>query len=77
MHQLVLNFLQWFFLQVCIVPHSMCYQVDMHAYLVIVMDTQFYNGKHHVYEDCPISDILHMVGMAGRAEQDEDGEIDA
>lgn len=50
----------------------MCYQIDMHAYLVIIMDTQYYNGKYHVYEDYPISDVLHMVGLANRPGIDED-----
>lgn len=52
----------------------MCYQVNIHAYLVIIMDTQVYNGKYHVYDDYAISDVLHMVGLANRANEDEDGE---
>lgn len=51
----------------------MCYQVNMNAYCVIVMDTQHYNGKHHVYEDYPVGEILQMVGMANRPGVDEDG----
>ncbi|VDN59866.1 unnamed protein product [Dracunculus medinensis] len=58
--------------QVCIVPRSMCYQISMFAYVVIIMDTQFYNGKYHVYEDYPIGDVLHMVGLANRPGIDED-----
>uniref|UniRef100_A0A914ZLT1 U5 small nuclear ribonucleoprotein 200 kDa helicase n=1 Tax=Parascaris univalens TaxID=6257 RepID=A0A914ZLT1_PARUN len=58
--------------QVCIVPRTMCYQISMSAYVVIIMDTQFYNGKYHVYEDYPIGDILHMVGLANRPGTDED-----
>lgn len=53
-------------IQVCVVPRGMCYQIEMSAYLVVVMDTQFYNGKYHVYEDYPIADMLHMVGLANR-----------
>jgi hypothetical protein len=45
----------------------------MRAFLVILMDTQYYNGKYHVYEDYPIGDILHMVGLANVQGQDEDG----
>ena len=30
------------------------------AHLVIVMDTQFYNGKLHAYHDYPVTDILQM-----------------
>ncbi|CAB3405618.1 unnamed protein product [Caenorhabditis bovis] len=53
-------------IQVCVVPRGMCYQINMSAYLVVIMDTQFYNGKYHVYEDYPIGDMLHMVGLANR-----------
>lgn len=59
--------------QVCIVPRTMCYQISMSAYVVIIMDTQFYNGKYHVYEDYPIGDVLHMVGLANRPGIDDDG----
>ncbi|EPB68732.1 Sec63 domain protein [Ancylostoma ceylanicum] len=59
-------------IQVCIVPRTMCYQISMSAYLVVIMDTQFYNGKYHVYEDYPIGDVLHMVGLANRPGRDVD-----
>ncbi|PAV56692.1 hypothetical protein WR25_04976 isoform F [Diploscapter pachys] len=59
-------------IQICIVPRSMCFQIKMFAYLVVIMDTQFYNGKFHVYEDYPIGDVLHMVGLANRPNQDSD-----
>ncbi|VDM59111.1 unnamed protein product [Angiostrongylus costaricensis] len=59
-------------IQVCIVPRTMCYQIDMSAYLVVIMDTQFYNGKYHVYEDYPIGDVLHIVGLANRPGRDPD-----
>lgn len=62
-------------IQVCVVPRGMCYQIEMSAYLVVVMDTQFYNGKYHVYEDYPIADMLHMVGLANRPILDSDGEF--
>ncbi|KAJ1371622.1 hypothetical protein KIN20_033608 [Parelaphostrongylus tenuis] len=59
-------------IQVCIVPRTMCYQIGMTAYLVVIMDTQFYNGKYHVYEDYPIGDVLHIVGLANRPGRDPD-----
>uniref|UniRef100_A0A914ZDG7 U5 small nuclear ribonucleoprotein 200 kDa helicase n=1 Tax=Panagrolaimus superbus TaxID=310955 RepID=A0A914ZDG7_9BILA len=59
-------------IQVLIVPRTMCYQVRATAYVVIIMDTQVYNGQHHVYEDYPVADVLHMVGLANRPGQDED-----
>lgn len=53
----------------------MCYQIQMRAYLVVIMDTQFYNGKHHTYEDYPIGDVLHMVGLANMQGRDEEGQL--
>lgn len=37
------------------------------------MDTQIYNGRDHVYDDYPVADILQMVGLANRPNQDSDG----
>lgn len=51
----------------------MCYQISVSAYVVVIMDTQFYNGKYHVYEDYPVGDVLHMVGLANRPGIDDDG----
>ena len=34
--------------------------LTLSAHLVIVMDTQFYNGKLHAYHDYPVTDILQM-----------------
>lgn len=45
----------------------------MSAYVVVIMDTQFYNGQCHAYEDYPVADILHMVGLANRPAHDQDG----
>jgi len=41
------------------------------AYLVVIMDTQTYNGKVHAYEDVPITHVLHMVGLANRPQHDQ------
>ncbi|KAI6193789.1 hypothetical protein M3Y96_01056000 [Aphelenchoides besseyi] len=59
-------------IQVLIVPRTMCYQVNVQSYLVVIMDTQFYNGRVHVNEDYPVVDVLHMIGLANRPEQDDD-----
>ncbi|KAI6238035.1 hypothetical protein M3Y99_00730500 [Aphelenchoides fujianensis] len=59
-------------IQVLIVPRTMCFQVNVQSYLVVIMDTQFYNGRVHVNEDYPVVDVLHMIGLANRPEQDED-----
>ncbi|VDP17948.1 unnamed protein product [Heligmosomoides polygyrus] len=44
------------------------------AYLVVIMDVQFYDGKYQSYEDYPIGDVLHMVRLANRPGRDVDVE---
>lgn len=60
-------------MQVVVASQSMCMALRLSAYLVVVMDTQFYNGKIHAYEDVPITSILHMIGLANRPRLDQDG----
>ena len=36
--------------------------VALQAHLVVLMDTQYYDGAEHRYTDYPITDILQMVG---------------
>ncbi|VDP05372.1 unnamed protein product [Soboliphyme baturini] len=59
-------------IQVIVCSRTLCYRLDVQAYLVVVMDTQVYNGKIHAYEDYPIYDVLQMVGKANRPNLDED-----
>lgn len=35
-------------IQIAVVTRSLCFSLNIDAYLVIVMDTQFYNGRIHV-----------------------------
>ncbi|TGZ69988.1 hypothetical protein CRM22_003424 [Opisthorchis felineus] len=44
----------------------------LQAYLVVIMDTQDYNGKIHAYEDYPVADLLEMLGHANRPNVDSD-----
>jgi pre-mRNA-splicing helicase BRR2 len=59
-------------IQVIIATHSMCWSMDtLHAHLVVIMGTQYYEGKEHRYVDYPISDVLQMLGRAGRPKLDD------
>ena len=60
-------------IQVVVVSLSLCWSLSINSYLVIIMDTQYYNGKIHAYEDYPITDVIQMVGRANRPLLDEDG----
>ena len=59
-------------IQIIVVSRSLCWAVDLTCYLVVIMDTQFYSGKHHAYHDYPLTDVMQMVGFAGRAGVDAD-----
>lgn len=58
--------------QVAVVTRELSWGVNISAYLAIIMDTQFYNGKNHSYEDYPITDVLQMIGHANRPLDDND-----
>lgn len=58
--------------QIAVVTRDLCWTVNIFAHLVIIMDTQYYNGKIHAYEDYPITDVLQMVGRANRPLEDDD-----
>uniref|UniRef100_A0A8C5CI20 Small nuclear ribonucleoprotein U5 subunit 200 n=1 Tax=Gadus morhua TaxID=8049 RepID=A0A8C5CI20_GADMO len=59
--------------QVVVASRSLCWGTNIAAHLVVVMDTQYYNGKIHAYVDYPIYDVLQMVGKANRPLQDDEG----
>lgn len=59
-------------IQVLVVSTNLVFNLTVAAYLVIIMDTQVYNGKNHTYEDYPITSVLQMMGRANRPLKDED-----
>ena len=59
--------------QVIVVSRSLAWGLSLSAHLVVIMDTQYYNGKIHAYEDYPIPDVLQMLGRANRPQIDDEG----
>jgi pre-mRNA-splicing helicase BRR2 len=59
--------------QVIVVSRSLAWGLNLAAHLVVIMDTQYYNGKIHAYEDYPIPDVLQMLGRANRPQLDDEG----
>eukprot|EP01063_Lacrimia_lanifica_P022004 TRINITY_DN29713_c0_g1_i1.p1 TRINITY_DN29713_c0_g1~~TRINITY_DN29713_c0_g1_i1.p1 ORF type:complete len:2168 (+),score=1020.31 TRINITY_DN29713_c0_g1_i1:168-6506(+) len=57
-------------LQVLVVPYTMCHQLDVSAYMVVMAGTQFYDGKEFRHADYYLSDMLQMLGRAGRMAHD-------
>ncbi|KAI4247759.1 MAG: hypothetical protein L6R40_001345 [Gallowayella cf. fulva] len=58
-------------LQVMVASRDVCWEVNLTAHLVIVMGTQFFEGREHRYIDYPISEILQMFGKATRPQTDK------
>lgn len=58
--------------QVMLVSKNCCYEVQSNAHVVVVMGTQFFEGREHRYIDYSISEVLQMFGKAGRPAQDKD-----
>lgn len=51
----------------------MAWGVNFPAHFVIVKGTEFYDGKLKRYVDMPITDVLQMMGRAGRPQYDNMG----
>lgn len=49
-----------------IVDKDSCWNISCRAQHVIVMGTEYYEGKEHRYVDYQIVDLLQMIGFAGR-----------
>ena len=47
-----------------------CVGVNLPAHLVVIKGTEFYDGKTRRYVDFPITDVLQMMGRAGRPQFD-------
>lgn len=59
-------------IQIAVISRTLCWAVSIRAHLVIIMDTQSYNGRLHMYDDYPITDLIQMAGRANRPSEDDD-----
>ncbi|XP_050210373.1 DExH-box ATP-dependent RNA helicase DExH12-like [Mercurialis annua] len=60
-------------IQVCVMSSSMCWGVPLAAHLVVVMGTQYYDGRENMHTDYPVTDLLQMMGHASRPLLDNSG----
>ncbi|XP_028784629.1 DExH-box ATP-dependent RNA helicase DExH12 [Neltuma alba] len=60
-------------IQVCVLSSSLCWGVTLSAHLVVVMGTQFYDGRENAQSDYPVTDLLQMMGHASRPLIDNSG----
>lgn len=52
---------------------TLAWGVNLPAHLVIIKGTEYYDGNLKRYVDMPITDILQMMGRAGRPQFDTSG----
>jgi pre-mRNA-splicing helicase BRR2 len=58
-------------IQVLVASRDVCWELDCTAHLVIVMGTQYFEGREHRYIDYPLSEVLQMFGKATRPLKDK------
>ncbi|XP_065574248.1 activating signal cointegrator 1 complex subunit 3-like [Artemia franciscana] len=60
-------------IQILIATSTLAWGVNFPAHLVIIKGTEYYDGKTKRYIDMPITDVLQMMGRAGRPQYDNQG----
>ncbi|KAI8873078.1 Sec63-domain-containing protein [Ramicandelaber brevisporus] len=58
-------------IQVLIATSTLAWGVNLPAHLVIVKGTEFFDAKTRGYVDMPLTDVLQMIGRAGRPQFDD------
>ncbi|KRZ76461.1 Activating signal cointegrator 1 complex subunit 3 [Trichinella papuae] len=59
-------------IQVLVATATLAWGVNFPAHLVIIKGTEYYDGKLHRYVDFPVTDVLQMIGRAGRPQYDSE-----
>jgi antiviral helicase SLH1 len=60
-------------IQVLVATSTLAWGVNLPAHLVIVKGTQFFDAKIEGYRDMDLTDVLQMLGRAGRPQFDSSG----
>lgn len=60
-------------IQILCTTSTLAWGVNLPAYLVIVKGTEYHDGKTCRWVDYPITDVLQMMGRAGRPQYDSEG----
>lgn len=60
-------------IRVLVSTATLAWGVNLPAHLVIIKGTEFYDAKTKRYKDFPITDVLQMMGRAGRPQFDREG----
>lgn len=57
-------------IQILVATSTLAWGVNMPAHLVVIKGTEFFDGKTKRYVDFPITDVMQMMGRAGRPQFD-------
>ncbi len=60
-------------IQVLVCTSTLAWGVNFPARLVVIKGTEFFDGKQGRYVDFPVTDVLQMMGRAGRPQFDDKG----
>lgn len=60
-------------IQILVATSTLAWGVNLPAHLVVVKGTQFYDAKIEGYRDMDLTDVLQMLGRAGRPQFDTSG----
>lgn len=60
-------------IQILVTTATLAWGVNFPAHLVVVKGTEFFDGKLGRYVDFPVTDVLQMMGRAGRPQFDDQG----
>lgn len=60
-------------IQILVATATLAWGVNLPAHLVVIKGTEYYDGKQKRYVDMPITDVLQMMGRAGRPQFDNEG----
>ena len=60
-------------IQVLVCTSTLAWGVNFPAHLVVIKGTEYFDGKCGRYVDFPVTDILQMMGRAGRPQFDTQG----
>ena len=60
-------------IMVLVCTSTLAWGVNFPAHLVVIKGTEFYDGKQKRYVDFPVTDVLQMMGRAGRPQFDQQG----
>ena len=60
-------------IQILVCTATLAWGVNLPAHLVVLKGTEFFDGKTNRYQDYAITDVLQMMGRAGRPQFDDKG----